>query len=216
MPARERGIEISEDLLLLVEGRDEFHLFEQLVESCFSDRPGIQVMDIGGKTTLGRNLKTVHTAARSRPSLRAIGIVRDADASAAASFQSVRDHVQQADYTPPPTHAEFSDKSPSIGIFIVPDGSAPGAIETVCRRSAQDAEAARCVAAYMDCLEEHDALNSNNPDKTFTHAYLAATSDPVARVGEGALQSVWNFQSPAFANLRNFIQDLASRGHQHG
>ena len=68
----------------------------------------------------------------------------------------------------------------------------------------------------MDCLEEHDALKSNNPDKTFTHAYLAATSDPVARVGEGALQGVWNFQSPAFANLRNFIQDLASRGHQRG
>lgn len=211
MPSMERGITISEDLLLLVEGRDEFHLFRKLIESCFSDRPGIQVMDIGGKTTLAKNLKTVHTAARSRPSLRTIGVVRDADASAAASFQSVHDSVQQAGYTPPPTHAQFSDKNPSIGIFIVPDGSAPGAIETVCRRSVQDDEAASCVAAYMDCLEEHDALRSNNRDKTFTHAYLAATSDPVARVGEGALRGVWNFHSPAFADLRNFIHDLAAR-----
>jgi hypothetical protein len=211
MPARERRIEISEDLLLLVEGRDEFHLFEQLIESCFSYTPGIQVMDIGGKTTLGRNLKTVYAAALSRPSLRAIGVVRDADASAAASFQSVRDSVQQAGYTPPPTHAEFSDASPSIGIFIAPDGSAPGAIETICRRSVQEEEAARCADAYIDCLETHNALKSDLPDKAFTHAYLAATSDPVARVGEGALQGVWNFQSPAFANLREFVYNLASR-----
>ena len=211
MPARERRIEISQDLLLLVEGRDESHLFGKLIEACFSDNSQIQVMDIGGKTTLGRNLKAVHTIALSRSSLRSIGIVRDADADAAASFKSVCDSVRQAGYTPPPAHANFSDTSPSIGIFIVPDGNEPGAIETICRCSVQNEDAARCVEAYMECLETHDALKSNIPDKTFAHAYLAATRDPVARVGEGALQGVWNFQSPAFANLRQFIHDLASR-----
>ena len=211
MPTRERRIEISRDRLLLVEGRDEFNLFKRLIESCFSYTPGVQIMDIGGKTTLGRSLKTIRTAALSRPSLRSIGIVRDADTDAADSFKSVCDSVRQAGYAPPTAHADFSDASPSIGIFIVPDGNEPGAIETICRRSVQDDEAARCVDAYMECLETHNALKSNNPDKTFTHAYLAATSDPVARVGEGALQGAWNFQSPAFANLRTFIHDLASR-----
>lgn len=215
MPARERRIEILEDRLLLVEGRDESHLLGKLIEACFSDnKTQMQVMDIGGKTTLGRNLKAVHTIALSRPSLRSIGIVRDADTDAADSFKSVCDSVRQAGYTPPLAHAEFSDASPSIGIFIVPDGSEPGAIETVCRRSVQDEDAAKCVEAYMECLEVHDALKSNVPDKTFAHAYLAATLDPVARVGEGALQGVWNFQSPAFASLRQFIHDLASNGHQ--
>lgn len=95
--------------------------------------PGIQVMDIGGKTTLGRNLRTVYTAAPSRPSLRAIGIVRDADTGAADSFKSVCDSVRQAGYTPPAAHADFSDASPSIGVFIAPDGSKPGSIETICR-----------------------------------------------------------------------------------
>ena len=211
MPARERRIEISQDLLLLVEGRDEFNLFKRLIESCFSYTPGIQVMDIGGRTTLGRSLKTIRTVALSRPSLRSIGVVRDADTSTADSFRSVHDSVKQAGYTPPTAHAEFSEASPSVGIFIVPDGSKPGAIETICRRSVQDEDAAKCVEAYMECLETHDALKSNVPDKTFAHAYLAATSDPVARVGEGALQGVWNFQSPAFADLRKFIHDLASR-----
>lgn len=211
MPESGTGIQISEDRLLLVEGRDEFHLFKQLIKTCFSGRPGIQVMDIGGKTTLGRNLRTVYTAVLSRPSLRAIGIVRDADTNATASFQSVRDSIQQAGYTSPPAHAQFSDASPSIGIFIAPDGSRPGAIETICRSSVQGDRAAKCADAYIDCLNAHNALKSNILDKTFTHAYLAASRDPVARVGEGALQGVWDFQSPAFADLRKFIDDLASR-----
>ena len=209
MPAGDPRIEILQDRLLLVEGRDESHLLGKLIETCFSDNgPRIQVMDIGGKTMLGRNLKAV---ALSRPSLRSIGIVRDADASPSDSFKSVRDSVQQAGYTPPSAHAGFSDASPSIGIFIVPDGNEPGAIETICRRSVQDDEVAKCVDVYMECLTPHNALQSTIPDKTFTHAYLAATHDPVARVGEGALQDVWNFQSPAFASLRQFIHDLAAR-----
>ena len=210
-PARNLGIQISEDRLLLVEGRDEFHLFKQLIKTCFSGRPGIQVMDIGGKTTLGRNLRTVYTAALSRSSLRAIGIVRDADTNATASFRSVRGSVQQAGYTPPSIHAKFSNASPAIGIFMVPDGSRSGAIETICRSSVQGDRVAKCVDEYINCLNARNALKSTIPDKTFTHAYLAASSDPVARVGEGALQGVWDFQSPAFADLRKFIDDLASR-----
>ena len=209
MPARK--IEILEDRLLLVEGRDELNLFEQLIKTCFKHKPGIQVLDIGGKTTLGRNLKTVRTLAVSRPSLRSIGIVRDSDVSATNSFRSVCASVRGAPFTPPPAHANFSDASPSIGIFIVPDGSRPGAIETICRGSVQGDMAAKCVDKYIDCLNTHNALKSNIPDKTFTHAYLAATRDPAARVGEGALQGAWDFQSPAFANLRQFIHDLASR-----
>ena len=205
-----RKIEISEDLLLLVEGRDELNLFNQMIDTCFQSPPGIQILDIGGKTTLGQNLKTVRTLAMSRPTLRSIGIVRDSDANAANSFSSVCDSVRDAPFAPPTAHASFSDASPSIGIFIVPDGSGPGAIETICRRSVQGDEVAKCVDEYINCLNTHDALKSNNQDKTFTHAYLAATNDPVARVGEGALQGVWNFQSPAFAELRKFISDLAS------
>lgn len=205
-----RKMEILEDRLLLVEGRDELNLFNQLIDNCFQSSPGIQILDIGGKTTLGQNLKTVRTLAMSQPSLRSIGIVRDSDANAADSFRSVCVSVRDAPFTPPPAHASFSNASPSVGIFMVPDGTSSGAIETICRSSVQGDEVANCEDEYINCLNARNALKSNNEDKTFTHAYLAAMSDPVARVGEGALQGVWNFQSPVFADLRKFIKDLAS------
>ena len=121
MPTRDSRIQISERRLLLVEGRDESHLFGKLIKTCFTNI-GIQVMDIGGKTTLGKNLKTVYTAALSRPPLLSIGIVRDADTSAADSFKSVCDSVEHAGYTPPSAHAEFWGPTPAIGIIIVTPG----------------------------------------------------------------------------------------------
>ena len=99
-----------------------------------------------------------------------------------------------------------------LGVFIVPDSSRTGAIETLCRRSVDGEAAAVCVEEYLECLKTRDALRSSNPDKTFAHAYLAAMEDPVARVGEGALQGVWNFQSTAFDALSQFVRDLAAKG----
>ena len=87
-----------------------------------------------------------------------------------------------------------------------------GAIETLCRRSVEGTDAAGCVDEYIECLQRHDAMRSRNADKTFAHAYLAAMNDPLARVGEGALSGVWNFESPAFAALVRFLQALAARG----
>ena len=41
------------------------------------------------------------------------------------------------------------------------------------RRSVEDTNAARCVEQYLECLTEHNAMQSSNRDKSFAHAYLA-------------------------------------------
>ena len=85
-------------------------------------------------------------------------------------------------------------------------------METLCRRSVKEAAATICVEQYLQCLEEYDAMNSTNVDKSFAHAYLASAKDPMARVGEGALRGVWNFDSPAFQDISCFLRDLSRRG----
>ena len=167
---------------------------------------------VGGKTEFKRNLAAIQTDAQTGPTLQSIGIVRDADKNAQNSFRSVCDGVCHVNYEPPSVHAEFSNATPSIGVFIVPDGSRPGAIETVCRRSVESEETANCVVEYLKCLTKHNAMKSTNEDKSFVHAYLAAWKDPLVRVGEAALQGVWDFHSPAFEALSGFIRDLA-QGH---
>lgn len=207
-------LELREERLLLVEGKDEVNLFESLLKHCFeSGNPGIQVISVGSKEQFKRTLAAIRIAARMGQVLQAIGIVRDADKNARTSFQSVCDGVRHVNYKPPSAHAKFSNATPSIGVFIVPDGSRPGAIETVCRQSVESEETAKCVDEYLKCLTEHSAMQSTNEDKSFAHAYLAAWKDPLVRVGEAAFQGVWDFQSPAFHALSQFFRDLASQGH---
>ena len=201
---------IRAERLLLVEGRDEVNLFRALICHCCVDKADIQVIDAGGKDKFSRNLKAIQAAALAGSTLRAVGVVRDADDNASRAFDSVCDGIRSADYKPPRSHGEFSDAMPAIGVFIVPDGAEPGAVETLCRRSRQDDDTATCVNEYLKCLVERDAMRSRNPDKSFAHAYLAAMSDPMARVGEGALQGVWDFGSPAFAALSHFLRTLAA------
>ena len=209
----QKSLEIQANRLLLVEGKDEVNLLGRLIKDCFKDDgQGIQILDVGSKDNFKPNLIAIKVAAQSRPTLRSIGIIRDADDNPNGSFDSVCGSLRSAGYEPPAAHAEFSDATPSIGVFIVPDGSQPGAIETLCRRSVEGEDAAKCADEYMECLKTHDALQSKNADKTFTHAYLAAMRDPVARVGEGAQQGVWDFQSPAFGALSQFVRDLSSLG----
>ena len=203
---------IRSDRLLLVEGRDEVNLFDALMKHCLDAESKVQVIDAGGKDRFPRNLKALYTAAQARPSLRSIGVVRDADDDAAGAFRSVCDHIRNVGYEPPAVHGEFSDAAPSIGVFIVPNGVEPGAIETLCRRSKESDEVAKCVDEYLNCLDGNEAMQSTNEDKSFAHAYLAAMGDPVARVGEGAKQGVWDFESAAFGELTEFVRELAAKG----
>ena len=202
---------IREPRLLLVEGRDEVNLFKALINDCFDDDPGIQVIDARGKDKFSRNLKAIQTAAMATPVLQSIGVVRDADDDAGAAFDSVCDGIRSVNYEPPMTHGGFSNGAPAVGVFIVPDGVKPGAIETLCRQSRLGSATAACVDEYLNCLGQRHATGSRSADKSWAHAYLAAAEDPVARVGEGALQGVWDFTAPAFAPLAGFLHQLARR-----
>ena len=204
-------MQIRERRLLLVEGRGEVNLFRALIRDCLDDDPRIQVIDAGGKDKFSRNLRAIQTAAMAVPALQSIGVVRDADDDAGAAFDSVCDGIRSVNYEPPLNHGEFSNGMPAVGVFIVPDGTEPGAVETLCRRSRQGSATAACVDEYLKCLEERHASRSTNADKSFAHAYLAAMGEPLARVGEGALQGVWDFASPAFAPLAQFVRQLAVR-----
>lgn len=203
-------LEIRSDRLLLVEGRDEVNLFDELLKHCLgaAGKRDIQIIDAGGRHSFRKNLTAIAAAARARPTLRAVGAVRDADDNAPSAFQSVCDALRHAGYEPPSAHGTVSDGDPPVGVFILPDGAGTGAVETLCRRSVTGDEASRCVEAFIDCLKERRALRSRNEHKTFAHAYLAAGEDPVARVGEGARQGAWDFDSEAFAELSAFLRKL--------
>lgn len=209
---RAQRLHITSDRLLLVEGQDEVYLFNALIKHCPGSQSVIQVIEVGGKDQFFKKLEAIKIETKTRPTFRSVGVVRDADDSPERAFQSVCNHLRRVGYKAPDSHGTFSDASPSVGIFIVPNGTESGAIETLCRRSVEGLDAARCVEQYLDCLVRYNAMNSTNQDKSFAHAYLASMREPVARVGEGAQRGFWDLESAAFAEVLGFIQTLSSQG----
>lgn len=111
-------LEIRSDRLLLVEGQDEVNLFDAFLKHCFGavGSEDIQIIPAGGKHSFRKNLTAITAAARARPTLRAVGAVRDADNDATSAFQSVCDALRHVGYEPPAAHGEVSSGGPAVGV----------------------------------------------------------------------------------------------------
>ncbi len=203
------GKTLRADRVLLVEGTDEVNLIGAMLRSWKLGH--IQVIEVGGKDKIRTNLDVVISEARTRRiELTAIGVLRDADAYPERALQSVTDALRSLKLPTPTVHGTFVQGTPSVGVYVLPDGTAAGAIEQLCWQVVEKTPAGRCSNVYLECLEESGALASKNAAKTLVHAYLAAQDDPSARVGEGALKGYWPFDHAAFDPLRAFVRRLAT------
>ncbi len=207
------SISIAKPKILIVEGRDE----EMFFDAALRDHLGltdIQIMPIGGKTQLSRNLTGLVNVA-GFPTVQSLAILRDADltapgathTSAAQAFQSVCGSLQHVGLPCPAAHGQFAAGPPRVGIFIVPNGVDDGMLETLCLMSVASLPEFPCVDSYFQCLQGHGAI-PNNPHKARAHAWLASRPEPDRRVGEAAQAGYWPWDSDAFRDLWTFIGSL--------
>jgi len=205
--------QIQKPKLLIVEGRDEQFCFE----AALRDHLGltdIQVMPIGGKSLLTRNL----TGLITDPNFATVGslaVVRDADEttpgatmpSAAQSFQAVCGSLRHVNLSCPAAHGKFAEGPPRVGVFIVPNGTDDGMLETLCLHSVSTLPEFPCVDAYFQCLQGHQ-IAPKNFHKARAHAWLASRPEPDRRVGEAAQAGYWPWDSSAFGDLWAFLRAM--------
>lgn len=200
---------LRSDRLLLVEGKDEVNLTAEMLRSWSIG--GVQVIGVGGKDKFKSEIDALMSFARSKGlRLSAIGVVRDADDSPNNALKSITGALRSLSLPAPTSHGAFAQGPPLVGVFILPDGTSPGAVEDLCWKAVADTAAGKCSTVYLECLEESGALASKNPAKTLVHSYLAAQVDPSARVGEGALKGYWSFDHLVFNPLKDFVRRLAA------
>lgn len=198
------SVRIELPKLLVVEEADEANFFRAALENHLRLND-IQILAIGGKTKLSQNL----AALALDPNLRTVtglAIVRDADSDARAAFESVSNALAANALPRPIAHAAFVPGPPRVGVFVMPNGTDPGMLESLCLNSVAGTAEYRCVAAYFDCLQPVAA--SNNPHKAWAHAWLASRPEPDKRVGEAALKGYWPFGDPVFESLWAFVRGI--------
>jgi hypothetical protein len=199
------ALEIKHPKLLIVEGKED-----ELFFSAFCHHLGlndIQVLSIGGKTNLLRNLTALKKATNfSR--VTALGIIRDADEDANAAFQSVCSALQHAGLPIPTKPMTPAPGHPRVLVMILPDNQSPGALEDICLKAIAGTPAMRCVDEFFCCLQRHHLPPPKNLSKAKVLAYLTSLPEPDKSLGQSAQAGYWNWDHPAFSDLKDFLRSL--------
>ena len=205
--------------LLLVEGNDDRRFFGAMREHL--GVTGIEIDSYNGKDKLRNDL-----AERVRnpdfQTVASLGIVRDADNSSQSAFESVRGSLRRADLPVPDAPATPIERDGlRVSVLILPPDDDKGELENVCLNSIESAADLQCVETYFDCLSKVEPLiSANHLAKARLHSYLAAgpvyatqgnesaRRRPGLRLGEAAEAGVWDWSSPAFDRVVEFLRNL--------
>lgn len=196
---------IEEPIQLLVEGKDAKNFFETFIGHVAIQNT-VQIQNFGGVNELRSFLRSF-VRMPDFHIVESIGIVRDAEESAAAARQSVMDSLRNADL-PIPADDEGPNGGPAVHVLILPDGEEEGMLETLLCRSIADDPVSGCIERFFDCVGSVPGTDIRRPDKARAQAYLATRPVPQISVGVAAREGYWALDHEAFAEARDFISAL--------
>jgi hypothetical protein len=198
---------IEQPKVLVVEGREEELFFGALIKHL--GLWNIQIMPIGGKEKLRKNLKALANSPGFSEVI-SLGVVRDADANPDSAFQSVRDALQAAGLPTPERSLMPVDGRPRVAVLILPDACIPGMLEDLCLRAVAQDPAMPCVEQYFKCLQQAGLSLPDNMSKAKVQAFLASRRKAGLRLGEAAEAGYWPWNDDAFKQVRDFLSQIAS------
>jgi hypothetical protein len=204
------SVRIEKSHVLVVEGKDEELFFTALIDSFKNELnlPDIQILPIGGKTNLPRNLKAlVNSPGFSK--IISLGIVRDADENARAAFQSICSALKFVGLPVPPAPMVSTGSNPSVAAFVLPGEDKPGALEDLCLEAFQGEPVMSCVKEYFECLQNAGICLPHQFSKAMLQVLLASFREAGKRLGEAAQAGYLRLSSDTFQCLRDFLCLLA-------
>lgn len=192
-------IPIEATRMLLGEGKEENVFLDALLKHLGIS--GVQVENYGGKSNLSPFLKALKNRS-GFARVEKLSIVRDADDDPASAASSVNNAIAQAAFA-----ADLTVKK-----LILPGDAQVGALENLCLQAIAGQPIETCIEEYMTCAAQatgHTHTTTTNKAKARIHAWLAAQPKPDLRLGHAAADGLLDWSSPAFDQLRLFVQDLA-------
>ena len=197
---------ISYSKVLLVEGRDAFEFFKAMLRhlGLLSE---IEIRNFGGVGELADYLDTLRITS-GFSGITSLGIVRDAETDADSAFRSVCNALTKSGYGVPSQPTMVADGSPGVSVFILPDCVNPGMIENLCLQAVVGDPACLCVEQYFQCLQEQGVDLPRNMPKARLYTFLASRPGPGLRLGQAAHRGYWQWDSPVFDSLKDFLRAL--------
>lgn len=198
---------IESNVQLVVEGRDQVRFSLALLRHLGIE--GVQIHDFGGVRQL-RGFLGGLVVSDGFNKVERLGIIRDAEDSAADALRSVQGALADAGLAIPTQPEARTGGRPSVSALILPGGDRPGMLETLLCQSFAETPANGCIDKFFECMAAVPDWSVANPDKARVFAYLAATTTPRHSVGVAALRGQWDLGHSVFEPVRRFLAELAS------
>ena len=200
------NIEFRHGAQLLVEGNDQRNFFAAMLRHL--NLGGVQIHNFGGVNELGFYLGNLADSDGFDRIVKSVGIVRDAEISAADAFRSVQGALRNAGLDVPNAPGVKTGGAPSVSALILPDNQSGGMLETLLCRTFENTPLDGCIDDFFDCVRERAGTQPHRPEKSRAHAYIATRDDPHLSVGVAAQRGYWNLDHAAFDGVRRFLQSL--------
>jgi hypothetical protein len=202
---------------LLVEGKDDLHVIKALcgrhqVVETFS----VQIPAEGGPGGIEALLESIPVRLKIS-SLRALGIVVDADQNLESRWRAVCARLEQAGYENLPSQPNANGfitvpgNKPKVGVWLMPNNRLPGMLENFVAHLIPDGDPLALQA--NTCLEkiQDQGLNRYKPvhrPKAFIHTWLAWQENPGQPMGQAITARVLNPGMPLAMTFVNWLDLL--------
>ncbi|SFS13165.1 hypothetical protein SAMN04487846_2623 [Microbacterium sp. cf046] len=196
-------------LLLLVEGPDDQAFAVQQIMR-FSDGLEWHVHFMTGNSTDWVDFITLALDSDQFDDVgRAIGIVLDADTSAASVATKASSMLKRAGLSAPAKHGEIVGSGVKSGFFVMPDGTATGALEELLIGSFDEGRLALAQSYIGDVADQYEP--PKNRVKGVVQAYFAGQRDHVKSIPVAVQkQTVIPREHEVFSSFQQFLKDLAA------
>jgi hypothetical protein len=190
---------VSLSKLLLVEGETPAHFFEALAVHVGVEKQ-VEIRSFGGITNFEDFLSALVKGHGFGTTVKSLGIIRDAELDADGAKKAIAAAVKNAKL---PSHIPLK-------VYILPDNSKPGMIETLCLESIADKPHFPCVEEYITNAKSKGATFPGGLaiDKSRLQVYMAAHPEPQMFPGIAASRKFWPFADQIFSDLREFLKTL--------
>lgn len=205
-----KAIQIESAIQLLVEGNDQRNFFEAFISHLSLEN--IQVQDFGGVSQLRGFLLALADAPNFHEIVQSVGIVRDAETSAAEALQSVRSSLDNAGLPVPDSPGKRTETNPTVTALILADENRQGMLETLLCESFAATPVDQCINDFFRCVERLPGVAVRRSDKARARVYLTTKPDPHLSVGVAAKRSYWDLRHDVFSRIREFLQMIATTG----
>jgi hypothetical protein len=203
----DRNDSITASNLLLVEGKDEANFCRAFLATL--NISAVQIIDVGGRFKFSDKIHRIPKIP-GFDIVKVIGILRDAEENFAQStFDSVCSDLKRAGLPKSEILTHFSETTPSIGIFIMPDNNRAGMLEDLCLKSLSNTDEILHIDNFMNKVSITDAAKDYS--KRRVQAWLSITQKDKhlqREIGRAAEAAFWDFTHPCFNELKTFLENF--------